>query len=198
MLDVKTNRKLKTWQSWLETWWAALPCEQTNQSRLGFRRGRGLKDTRAKTEHFRQRGEYSAAALDSMRKLLYFLSIKSCKAILVMTKNKIMNPENEHNMSPLNIKKETDVFGQPSTLISSLWPRYNTQATFPGWEKHCHWLQSRRQLLFSLKHYFGRKWAVHNYILWQIRLLIPRIKPLNIGKITCHWMCCIFSSLVGG
>ena len=51
----------------------------------------GLQKTGTKTEHFRWRGDYSAAALDGMRKRMCFLSIKSCKPILVVTQNKNMN-----------------------------------------------------------------------------------------------------------
>ena len=58
----------------------------TNQNRLG-----GLKGTGAKTVFQTD----NTAALNNMRELMCFLSIKACKPILVVTKNKIMN-QNEH------------------------------------------------------------------------------------------------------
>ena len=52
----------------------------------------GLKETGAKTEtEFQTEGEYSSAALDSVRKSMCFLSTKACKPILVLTQNKIIN-----------------------------------------------------------------------------------------------------------
>ena len=48
----------------------------------------GLKETGAKTEHFRQRGNSVL-----QRKLMWFLSIKSCNPILIVTQNTILNLE---------------------------------------------------------------------------------------------------------
>ena len=46
----------------------------------------------AKTERFQTEGEYSAAALNSMRQLICFSSIiRPCKPILVLTQNEIMS-----------------------------------------------------------------------------------------------------------
>ena len=47
-------------------------CELANQSRLGIP-ARGLKETAAKTEHFRQRRITRAPALDRIRKHRRFL-----------------------------------------------------------------------------------------------------------------------------
>lgn len=40
---------------------------------------------------FQTEGQYNAEALDSMRKLMLFLSIETCKAILVVSQNTITN-----------------------------------------------------------------------------------------------------------
>ena len=56
-------------------------CVLTNQSRWG-----ALKETGAKKAEFQK-----FAALESMRKLMSFLSIKACKAIPLVTKNLILN-----------------------------------------------------------------------------------------------------------
>lgn len=46
---------------------------------------------------------HRAGLLDDMRKLMCDLSIKAFEPVLVVTRNKIMSPKNEQNMSPLSI-----------------------------------------------------------------------------------------------
>ena len=52
---------------------------------------------------FQTEGEYRAAALDGVRKLMFHLGSEACKPILAVTRNKEKNyePENEPNISPL-------------------------------------------------------------------------------------------------
>lgn len=47
------------------------------------------------------RGGWKAAAVDSLRELMCFWSIKVCKPILLVTQNKKYDCENEHNICPL-------------------------------------------------------------------------------------------------
>ena len=52
-----------------------------------FRRGRALKKQELKRQ---AEGEYRAATLDSLRKLMCFWSIKACKLILAESQNKMI------------------------------------------------------------------------------------------------------------
>ena len=54
---------------------------------------------------FQTEGEYRAAALDSMRKRLCFLSTEACNHIVVVTQNTIVNLK-MRTMSPLSQKTE--------------------------------------------------------------------------------------------
>ena len=63
------------------------------------RRGGDLKETGAKTECFRWRGNSGLQQYDKSDE--FFLSISACKPILVVTQNNVMSL---HSRSPLNKK----------------------------------------------------------------------------------------------
>ena len=61
-------------------------CELTNHSRLG-----GLKETGAKTGHFRMGGGDRSVALDSMRNLMCFSALNHLNLHKQVIHNKCMN-----------------------------------------------------------------------------------------------------------
>ena len=71
----------------------------TNQSRLDIIEG-GHTKMGAEIEHFRHEGQHRAAALDSVRKLMRYLSTKACQAILSSNPKSNFEPVKEHDMSP--------------------------------------------------------------------------------------------------